>query len=61
MSNEPNLGVWRIEIVADSDRDAKIFPSVEFEVKNYVLPKFEVTLLKLNSTSDSITVKACAL
>jgi hypothetical protein len=60
LSEEPNLGKWTIEIRenADVDENLKVF----FEVKKYVLPKFELTLNHKKSLKPSdkyINVDVC--
>ena len=42
LSEEPNLGKWTIEIRENEEVDDGL--KVNFDVKKYVLPKFEVTL-----------------
>ncbi len=41
LSDEPNLGMWTINIV---DVEAQNTETFSFEVKKYVLPKFETTI-----------------
>ena len=61
LSEEPNLGKWTIHISAD-DGDAENEIKANFEVKKYVLPKFEVAInhkKKLKSTDKHVDVKVC--
>ena len=61
LSEEPNLGKWTIHISAD-DGDAENEIKANFEVKKYVLPKFEVSInhkKKLKSTDKHVDVKVC--
>ena len=60
LSEEPNLGKWSIEIRQDADVAQGLTAS--FEVKKYVLPKFEVTLnhkKSLKSTDKRVDVTVC--
>ena len=61
LSDEPNLGVWNIKL--KEFQNHKSFLSTSFEVKKYVLPKFEVTLehfptISIDDYSFNVTVCA---
>lgn len=61
MSREPNLGKWIIE-VREGSGGSSVRKAV-FEVKKYVLPKFEVVLNhknKVSSSDEAILVSVCA-
>ena len=60
LSEEPNLGKWTIEIRENVDVDENL--KAYFEVKKYVLPKFEVTLNHkkiLKPSEKLINVNVC--
>lgn len=70
LSQEPNMGKWRIEVRDasdddDNDDDKSIRKSVSkafFEVKKYVLPKFEVLInhkKKISSSDENVLVTVC--
>ena len=59
LSDEPNLGIWTIKV----EDDSKSTISVSFEVKKYVLPKFEVTLdhfRRISIEDKTFNVSVCA-
>ncbi|RNA09103.1 alpha-2-macroglobulin 1 [Brachionus plicatilis] len=59
ISEEPNLGIWKVELI---EEDGSIL-STKFEIKKYVLPKFEVTIGNPHTiwaSSETITVTVCA-
>lgn len=59
ISKEPNLGKWVIQVV-DTKQNTK---SAFFEVKKYVLPKFEVLVKhkpKVSSSEQDILVNVCS-
>jgi hypothetical protein len=56
LSDEPNLGTWHVEI-DDEKQNAK------FEVKKYVLPKFQVQIMSKNKVfveEKNVDVQVCA-
>ena len=60
LSEEPNLGIWTIRSV-ENNKDK--IETVNFEVKKYVLPKFEVTLdhyNKLKFDEKTLNITVCA-
>jgi uncharacterized protein YfaS (alpha-2-macroglobulin family) len=59
LSKEPNMGKWTIEVHDDKLKVVKAF----FEVKKYVLPKFEVSINhknKISSSENAINVSVCS-
>ena len=59
ISPEPNFGFWQIQLVEENDKQV----TVRFEVKKYVLPKFEVLLKnpkKLWAQSKRMNLQVCA-
>lgn len=59
LSNEPNMGHWTIELVENNGNSLK----AKFEVKKYVLPKFEVVLNHkptVQTTERTMNVSVCA-
>ncbi len=60
LSEEPNLGKWKIQVMQTNNPQDNIV--AEFEVKKYVLPKFEVKLnhkAKIPSTDKKLDVHVC--
>ena len=60
LSEEPNLGIWKIIVIENDSNDPN---QIEFEVKKYVLPKFEVTMNhyeKIQLDEKSVNVTVCA-
>lgn len=60
LSEEPNLGMWRVVLI---ENDSNEMNQVEFEVKKYVLPKFEVFMNhydKLRLDEAFLNVTVCA-
>ncbi|GIY49716.1 murinoglobulin-1 [Caerostris extrusa] len=58
LSDEPNLGTWRITVSTKDDSE-----STSFEVKEYVLPKYEVSIKfppYVLANAEKITVEICA-
>ena len=61
LADEPNLGTWNIKL--KENEYEKTFLSTLFEVKKYVLPKFQVTLdhfEKISIEDKSFNVTVCA-
>ena len=61
LSEEPNMGQWTIEVYENSTSSGMI--KVNFEVRKYVLPKFEVYLEHPNTivaTDEFVRVSVCA-
>jgi hypothetical protein len=59
LSEEPNLGKWTIE----AHDKSKQFVVVDFQVKKYVLPKFEVYLdhkKSIVASDEKMNVSVCA-
>lgn len=59
ISPEPNLGNWKVQLVENDGKSVK----ADFEVKKYVLPKFEVSIqhpTKIWAASIDLVVKICA-
>lgn len=59
ISEEPNLGIWKVELIEIDDS----ILTTKFEIKKYVLPKFEVTLNHPNTiwaSTKTIDVTVCA-
>lgn len=60
ISSEPNFGFWKIQLVEENEKQV----TTQFEVKKYVLPKFEVILKHSNKVwikSQKITASVCAM
>ncbi|BFZ02236.1 hypothetical protein BsWGS_05276 [Bradybaena similaris] len=64
LAAEAKLGRWKIEIlVADADDHNKQFTFGDFEVKEYVLPRFEVEITPpsyILANQKSVEAKVCA-
>jgi hypothetical protein len=61
VSEEPNFGKWKISVSEFLKQDPIAVAS--FEVKKYVLPKFELQLIKPDYvllSDDNLTISACA-
>jgi hypothetical protein len=63
ISDEPNLGIWKISVVENPNKESPVAAVAQFEVKKYVLPKFDVKLaapasIMLNEIGFNVT--ACA-
>ena len=61
ISEEPNIGNWKISVNEFLEQDP--IAVATFEVKKYVLPKFELQLIKPDYVliSDrNLTISACA-
>jgi hypothetical protein len=59
LSDEPNLGTWMITV----ENYDKSETSVSFEVKKYVLPKFELQIkapISVPNDLNELTINACA-
>ncbi|GIY10891.1 murinoglobulin-1 [Caerostris darwini] len=58
LSDEPNLGTWRITVSTKNDTE-----STTFDVKEYVLPKYEVSIKfppYVLANAEKISVEICA-
>lgn len=60
LSEEPNLGIWTIRAIENNKEKIEM---VNFEVKKYVLPKFEVSLdhyNKIRIDEKTLNITLCA-
>lgn len=60
LSAEPSLGIWKIKV--EKIRDSEFIQTATFEVKKYVLPKFQVTIKSpgyILADTKSVTWNIC--